>query len=582
MGRIADAAIQILSERPFAPDELGHALAQAGVTRSRDPAAAVRRALRGDPRVICLPDGSFANLVQALSGVELTTVVSLAAAQRGFVGLDGDLAPVALTGLTRLTLPAGAGAGDRLVARIDDVATMAVSLVRATSFARSPDDEALLAAAIHSRIGAWSARAPWASTPVTPLAMVFASVAAGLATSFREAGRPLSEVVVSLGYELHLGWIGARGTAWETITEVEIETLDDDVADLLAGESLDAAVTAQEHLVALLERYAPERVADARRLLARILARIGRLDEARGVLLGAFGDDDPEDRYEAVLLAIRQGDLVAARRWVNDGLARTARTDGSEVEVCLDDIGGDIDAQAMFVSAREWLPAPDEDFGAAEHLTRAILSPRRSYLVEAMVEEMFSDIDPAVGSALLDAMGGLGDSGRDACLACAEVAPPPLDAAARRAAGERARARRPWVAGLVDAAPSQAWLTAREDAPGQQQMVIVIDKEVGRVSPLVVLIDHELLEGAVKDAFFLPDMAAPRLHRELLSPMAEMGLPSHSIAVAAAVRLLDDGLRKAASRRWTLPSLAHQPVIQRIERWVFGRQAASSTRDPLA
>lgn len=579
MGRIADAATALLSDRPLAPDELGRALAEAGVTRSRDPAAAVRRALRDDPRVILLPDRRFASLAAALTGVELATIVSRIAVERGYLDVDSDLAPIAVLGTSQVEIPAGVRPGDRLVVRVDAVAPPAISVAPTSAFERRPDDEALVGAAIHAQIGDWSAHAPWASTPVAPLGLIVTAVAAGRPTSFRTVGRPLSEVLAALGYELQLGWVGARGTPWRSITELEIETYDDDVADLLASECLEDAAEAQGRLVSLLDRYAPERAAPGRRLHARILARLGNLDEARAILVSAFARDDPEDRYEAVLLAIRQGDLVSARRWANDGAARAGHPDDAAVLACLEDIAADLDAQAVFLSARQWLPAADEPSGAAEQLAQAIVSPRRSYLVEATVEELFDDIDPAVGAALIDAMGGLGEAGRDACLACSEVLRAPLDAVARRAAGERPRARRPWIAGLVDAAPTHAWLTSREDAPDQQQMVIVVAKESNRLSPLVVLFDHEQLDGAVKDAFFLPDIAAPRLHRELLGPMAEMGLPSHPIAVATAVRLLDDGLRRSASRRWVLPSSVHQPVIERIERWVLRRQAAS-TRDP--
>ena len=66
MGRIADSAVDLLAAGPLGADDLGAALAGAGVTRSRDPAAAVRRALRDDPRVLQIADGRFASVVQAL------------------------------------------------------------------------------------------------------------------------------------------------------------------------------------------------------------------------------------------------------------------------------------------------------------------------------------------------------------------------------------------------------------------------------------------------------------------------------------------------------------------------------------
>jgi hypothetical protein len=100
-------------------------------------------------------------------------------------------------------------------------------------------------------------------------------------------------------------------------------------------------------------------------------------------------------------------------------------------------------------------------------------------------------------------------------------------------------------------------------------VVLAVGKEQGRVSPLVVLIDHDELGGGVKDAFFLPDMASPRLRREILAPMEELGLPSAAADVGATVAALRAGLDTSARAGWTLPSLRTQPVLDRIERWVL-------------
>jgi len=78
-----------------------------GVTRARDPAAAVRRALRDDPRVIELADGRLARVDQALTGVALTTRVTRDAWELGALDVDGDLAPLTLLGLDRVALPPG-------------------------------------------------------------------------------------------------------------------------------------------------------------------------------------------------------------------------------------------------------------------------------------------------------------------------------------------------------------------------------------------------------------------------------------------------------------------------------------------
>ena len=75
MGRIADSALDLLADGPLDAERLGARLAASGATRSRDPAAAVRRAIRDDPRVLQIADGRFASVSQALSGVALATVV---------------------------------------------------------------------------------------------------------------------------------------------------------------------------------------------------------------------------------------------------------------------------------------------------------------------------------------------------------------------------------------------------------------------------------------------------------------------------------------------------------------------------
>jgi hypothetical protein len=125
------------------------------------------------------------------------------------------------------------------------------------------------------------------------------------------------------------------------------------------------------------------------------------------------------------------------------------------------------------------------------------------------------------------------------------------------------------VRGLLDARPVAAWATAPEDAPDQQQLIVAVAKEERRLMPLVALIDHDELGGAVKDAFFLPDMVEPRLRREVLARMAEIGIPGWPVSLEEAIRALDRGLRLSSAAGWQLPSQEQQAVLERIERWVF-------------
>lgn len=574
MSRIARAALSILADGPVAVADLGRQLACQGITRARDPGAAVRRALRDDPRVVTLPDGRMARVDSGLDGVVLTTRVTREARDRGELDLDGDLAPLALLGVRMVPLPddvpAGALVAVTVVPGPESVTVVPVARARARA-----QDEDSLGQAVSARLARTNAGLSSAA-PVARLAPLFLAVAAADPAAFRAPGRPLTEALRERGWDVHLGWTGGVGTQWTTLTEEEIDTLEADVALLLVAERPGEAAAVQERVVSVLRRHLPERMPAGRRRLARVLARAGRPEDALSVLTGAFRFDDPEDYYEAAVLATRMGDVTSARRWVNEGLARTPSVHDDDVTTCLDDIAGDLDARAAFLAVRDWMPRADDPDGIAGRLVDALVTPRRSYLVEALVEEAFEDVDTGPAMALIAAMARTGDAGRDACLACAAVLPPPLGTAARQAAGGRARGRRPWVDGLVAAAPTGAWTTSLRDAPDQQQMIITVRKEQGRVSPLVVLIDHEQMDGAVKDAFFLPDLAVTRVRRELFAPMAELGLPSRQLDLGVAVQRLGEGLSRARSRGWELPSAARQPVVERIGRWVLSR------RDDLA
>ena len=112
--------------------------------------------------------------------------------------------------------------------------------------------------------------------------------------------------------------------------------------------------------------------------------------------------------------------------------------------------------------------------------------------------------------------------------------------------------------------------------------MITVAKERGRVSPLVVLIDLDQLGGAVKDAFFLPDMIEPRLRRELFAPMEQMGLPACPVDLHEAIALVQVALGRTAAVGWRIPSLRHQPVLDRIERWLLRPQRGDAGRSPVA
>src|SRR5215211_712647 len=119
MGRIAESALALLAAGPRSAESLGDALRSSGVTRSRDPGTAVRRALAADPRVLRLPDGRLASVAQALRGVALTARPGADDLAAGEMPVQPDLAPLDLIGMgPALPLPGRIAVGDLLVVHV--------------------------------------------------------------------------------------------------------------------------------------------------------------------------------------------------------------------------------------------------------------------------------------------------------------------------------------------------------------------------------------------------------------------------------------------------------------------------------
>ena len=578
MGRIADAAVDYLHDGPAALVEIAQALVDRGVTRAKDPIASVRTALRHDRRVIDLADGRLADRATALNGVVLTTMVSEQAHLRGLVEIDGDLAPLGVVGIEHVAIPADVSPGDYVAVRVDDVDSARILVERAPSWRVGGDAEQLLIARIGQRL---ADTGPDTNGLVRVRVVdAFCAITAESSTAFRRANRPLSEALADAGLEMHLGWVAAMGARWDPLTEHEIDALERGVADFLAADQPGRAAALQDRVVSLLRRHLPERVPEARRRLARVLARAGRTRDGLAVLTGAFGFDDPEDRYEACLLAIRLGDIVSARRWAEEGLARTRGRADAEVAACLDDLAGDLDAQAAYREAQEWIPEISNRVGVAERLVAQILAPHRSYLVGALIEQVFGDLDESRSRELLENIGHCGSDGRDVCLACAAVLEGPRREAALQAAKGTQTAARPWIEGLRTATVARAWIASAGGPAAQQHLIFAVEKEQGRWSPLVVVIDQNDLDGAARDAFFLNDVTQARFARELLRPITELGLPVRPISVEQATNRLVEALAMTTARGWKLPALAYQPVLARIARMVLPASGISATQPP--
>jgi hypothetical protein len=587
MGRIADSALALLAAGPLTAHAIGAALARDGVTRSRDPGAAVRRATIDDPRVVRIADGRLASVAQALSGVELSAVVGADECASAELEVEPDLAPLALLGIgPSLPLPGGLAPGDTVRVRIERPLEGAVALGRGSAPSPRPADEEALVATVGALLARARARTGELVPPIVHLGTVAATVAATRPDLLRVAGRPLSAVLADAGYETHLGWVGPAGTAWGSLTDEEIDALEGRVAELLTRERTLEAAAVQSRLLAVARRHLPERAPRARRQLARILARAGHADGALEVLGPGIATNDPGDLYEAAVIAYRRGDEVSARRWAATGSAHAAAARRDEVGSCLADIAHDLDAQAAFLRLRLTIAGDggdDELPGVAEadRIARGIAGLSRSYLVEALVEEIVAQRSPDEIATLIGLLGEAGDDGRQACLALSAILSPGQAAAAREAAGPTARPRRAAVAGLLAARPVAAWATSPIDAPDQQQVVITLGKEAGRVSPLVVLVDLEDLGGAVKDAFFLPDMIEARMRRELLAPMEQVGLAGNPVDLHEAIELVQAALDRTALVGWRIPSLRHQPVLDRIERWLMRPRRGGTGRHPV-
>lgn len=529
----------------MAIEQLAADLRAQGATRARNPVSAVRRALRDDLRVIELEDGRLASLSQALGGVQLTAAVEDEDIAAHGIDVEPDMGLLAALGVGRtLELPVGARVGDLVAVTIDDPVAGLLHVRALASVSRRMDDEAALVRSARAALSASGPNDGRDAPAFTRISTLVLQVCADNPTAFRSAGRPISQVLDSGGFECHLGWVGPRGTDWSHLTEREADRLEREVGRWLISERPEQAAAAQEQLLTLLRHHLPERVPAARRALARSLARAGRVQDAWRALISG-GSGDPEDWYEAAVIARRAGDDVRARRWVEAGLARIATAEHADVALCLADLGAAMDGEAALTRARLALidvePTPDGRALVADQ----VATLRRSCLVESLLEGLLESFSDEEADALISGLAAGGERERNACLAFAAVAPHPLAARALELTRPHSTPHSPAVAGLLSARPAAAWSTLAADAPDQRQVIVSIDKEDGRIAPLIVLIDVAELHGAVKEAFFLPDMAPERLRREVIAPMEEFGLRCRPLSVERATEMIMEGLRIA-------------------------------------
>ncbi|MEV6415756.1 hypothetical protein [Kribbella sp. NPDC051718] len=106
---VINCAAQINSSGPLSPDDLAPAVLAAGLTKSTNPAAAVRTALRQSPVLVQLPDGRFDTVRRMLDGAALTHRVHSPTKGRQVLFAGPELALLDLLLLHEGSLPLASG-----------------------------------------------------------------------------------------------------------------------------------------------------------------------------------------------------------------------------------------------------------------------------------------------------------------------------------------------------------------------------------------------------------------------------------------------------------------------------------------
>lgn len=284
--------------------------------------------------------------------------------------------------------------------------------------------------------------------------------------------------------------------------------------------------------------------------------------------------------YRRALACLDAGDEITARRAVEEGLARSWRPQCAPVRECLDDLGAQLDGEAALRRFASRTPGPRGWLARPGDLARQVMALGRANLVEAVIEEVALLLPPPVLQRLITALGTTGMvETDDLLLACAAV----LDGRAARAARQvaaGARAMSPVARALAHPRLAAAWMASAGSPVGQQQVVLAVARDGGRVAPLVALIDHGNDTALLRDAFFLPDMVPGRLEREVLRPMAGAGLRGVPVAAGDALAWVSAALGSALACGRRIPSEAHQSVIARMRR--LQAACGGSCADPSA
>ena len=281
-----------------------------------------------------------------------------------------------------------------------------------------------------------------------------------------------------------------------------------------------------------------------------------RLPPARGPLAS----------YRHALACLDAGDEIGARRAVEEGLARSWRPQCAPVRECLDDLGAQLDGEAALRRFAARTPGPRGWLARPHDLARDVLALGRAHLVEAVIEEIALLLPAPVLGRLITGLAAAGTPEcEDLLVTCGAV----LGGRGARAARHAAVGARPSSAvarALVHPRLAAAWVAPAGPADRQQQVIIAVARDGGRVAPLVALIDLRDGAAVLRDGFFLPDMVPGRLDREVLSPMALAGIRAAPAPPGHALARVSAALGGALAVGGQIPSEAHQSVIARMRR----------------
>jgi len=274
----------------------------------------------------------------------------------------------------------------------------------------------------------------------------------------------------------------------------------------------------------------------------------------------------PDACYRAAVGLLVDGDEQGARRSVEEGLAQAVGAEHAVTRACLSDLAAQLDGEAALARLARRTPGPMGWLANPDALARSVGALGRAHLVEAVIEEIAHLMPEDQLMALVAAAHHVRTPAcHDLLVAMASV----VEGAPGQMAWhltERVPASTPCMDALRAQIPVAAWSSDPPGAPGQQQVIIAVGRDAGRVAPVVAIIRHEGVGGMLDDAFALPDMIPARMEREVLQPMADAGLTPDPLGVRDAAEAVYHALGAALESGADIPSAAYQPVAARLRR----------------